>query len=374
MRAGDRLARPEMKTTLLLVGIALLAACQQPVEYAPAPPPAVLTMEIGSAEVGGLRQLPARIKASQRAELSFRVAGRMQLLEVAEGDQVKQGALLAQLAQQDFKTVLADREAAYKRAQADYQRAQELIGDGYITRRDFDQIESRYKKTRAALGQARADLDYTALRAPFAGVVAVRHVENYEEVVLGQTVISLRSSDMVDVKFDVPESLIILVEQQGEKQPAQDNVVVSARFSAAPGVEYPLSFKEIAKKADPLTKTFEVTYLMPAPEEFNVLPGMTASVTINMPSLRGAIFLVPARAVIGDIAMEPRIWLLDPATMTVSSKAVSVGRLTGDSIEIVDGLEPGDVLVTSPSNFLLEGQRVEPASSPSLDATAAESA
>ncbi len=373
MRAGDRLARPEIKTTLLLAGIALLAACQQPVEYAPAPPTVVLTMEVGSAEVGGLRQLPARIKASQRAELSFRVAGRMQLLEVAEGDEVEQGALLAQLAQQDFKTVLADRGAAYKRAQADYQRAQELIGDGYITRRDFDQIESRYKKTLAALGQARADLDYTALRAPFAGVVAVRHVENHEAVVLGQTVISLRSSDMVDVKFDVPESLIILVEQV-QDQPTEDKVLVSARFGAAPGVDYPLSFKEIAKKADPVTKTFEVTYLMSAPEEFNVLPGMTASVTINMPSLRGAIFLVPARAVIGDIAMEPRIWLLDPATMTVSSKAVRVGRLTGDSIEIVDGLESGDVLVTSPSNFLLEGQRVEPASSPSLDATAVESA
>jgi len=368
------MARTQITTTLLLAVITLLAACQQEMEYAPVPPPAVETMEIGSAEVGALRQLPGRIEASQRAELSFRVAGRMKLLEVAEGDQVEQGALLAQLAQQDFKTVLADREAAYKRARADYRRAQELIGNGYITRRDFDQIESRYRKTRAALGQARADLDYTALRAPFSGVVAVRHVENHEEVVQGQTVISLRSSDMVDVKFDVPESLIILVQQQGEKEPAQDNVVVSARFSAAPGVDYPLSFKEIAKRADPVTKTFEVTYLMPAPEEFNVLPGMTASVSINMPSMRGAIFLVPARAVVGDIAMEPRIWVLDRATMTVSSKAVRVGRLTGDSIEVVDGLESGDVLVTSPSNFLLEGQRVEPASSPSLEATAVESA
>ena len=372
MRAGARLARPEIKTTLLAAGLVMLCACQPPPVLLPLPPPAVETMTVGSAEEGGLRQLPARIEASQRAELSFRVAGKMQLLEVAEGDPVEQGQVLAQLAQQDFKTVLADRAAAHKRNSADYRRARELVGDGYITRRDFDQIEARYKKSRASLGQARADLDYTVLRAPFAGTVAVRHVENHEEVVLGQTIISLRSSNRVDVKFDVPESLIILVAE--ENQPHEDKVLVNARFSAAPGVDYPLRFKEIAKRADPLTKTFEVTYSMATPEAFNLLPGMTASVSISMPSLRGAIFLVPERAVIGDIAMQPRVWLLDQGAMTVSARAVSIGRMTGASIEVVDGLQPGDVLITSPTNFLLEGQQVQVAPSAAVEPLTPESA
>ncbi len=336
----------------------LLSACQEPPPTEIAPPPSVRTMEIGSAELGGLRQLPGRIEASERAELSFRVAGKLQQLSVAEGDQVEQGQALATLAQQDFKTVLADREAAFKRAAADFKRAGELIGDGYITRRDFDQIEARYKRTSASLGQAKADMEYTVLRAPFAGIVARRHVENHEEVVIGEPVFSLRSSDSVDVKFDVPESLIILVEDAANS-PGQDRIAVTARFSAAPGVEFPLAFKEIAKKADPKSKTFEVTYLMEPPEAFNVLPGMTASVTINMPSLRGAVFNIPERAVFGDIYMQPKVWLLDTEAMSVSSRPVRVGRLTGDSIEVLDGLEPGDVLVTSPTNFLLEGQQVQ---------------
>ena len=336
----------------------LLSACQKPPSVELAPPPNVRIMEIGSAELGGLRQLPGRIEASERAELSFRVAGKLQQLLVVEGDPVERGQVLARLAQQDFNTVLADREAAFKRAAANYRRAKELIGGGNITRRDFDQIEARYKRSSASLGQAKANLEYTVLRAPFTGLLASRHVENHEEVVLGQAVFSLRSSDSVDVKFDVPESLFILVQDEANS-PGQDRIVVTVRFNAAPGVEFPLEFKEIATKADPKTKTFEATYLMEPPEEFNVLPGMTASVTVNMPNLRGAVFNIPERAVFGDIHMQPRIWLLDMDAMTVSSRPVRVGRLTGNSIEVLDGLEQGDVLVTSPTNFLLEGQQVQ---------------
>ena len=338
--------------------LGLLGGCQEPPATEIVSPPSVRVMEVGSAELGGLRQLPGRIEASERAELSFRVAGKLQQLLVVEGDPVEQGQELARLAQQDFNTVLADREAAFKRAAANYRRAKELIGDGHISRRDFDQIEARYKSTSTSLGQAKANLEYTILRAPFAGTVAMRFVENHEEVVLGQAVFSLRSSDSVDVKFDVPESLFILVKDEANS-PGHDRIVVTARFSAAPGVEFPLEFKEMANKADLKTKTFEATYLMEPPEDFNVLPGMTASVTINMPSLRGAVFNIPERAVFGDIHMQPRVWLLDADTMTVSSRPVRVGRLTGDSIEVLEGLEPGDVLVTSPTNFLLEGQQVQ---------------
>lgn len=357
---------------ILACAVLSLAACEQALTTADNPPPMVQTMEIGSAELGGLRKLPARIEASERAELSFRVPGKVEQLPVAEGDNVAKGQVLAVLDQQDYKTVLADREAAHKRAAADFERAKQLIGDGYITRRDFDQIESRYKRTAAALGKAQADLDYTVLKAPFAGRLAKRYIENHEEVVQGQAVFSLRSGDRIDVKFDVPETLIILVADDQNK-PAEDKVVVTASFDARPDIDYPLSFKEIALKADPKTKTFEVTYLMRSPDEFNLLPGMTADVTLNMPSLRGAIFNVPSRAVFGDIYMEPKVWVLDKATMTVAMRPVRIGRMTGTSIEVVEGLQPGDVVVTSPTNFLLEGQQVQLAPAANLEAVTVES-
>ena len=177
------------------------------------------------------------------------------------------------------------------------------------------------------------------------------------EVEKAQEIFSLRSSDMMDVKIDVPESLIILVSQDGESP--IDQVKLTATFSARPDLQFPLTFKEIATKADSKTRTFEVTYMMPQPQELNVFSGMTASVTIDVPSLRGLAFRVPQRAVFGDIHMAPHIWLLDQEAMTVSMKPVKIGKMLGDDIEILQGLEPGDKLVTSPSNFLSEGQRVQ---------------
>jgi RND family efflux transporter MFP subunit len=344
---------------LLALGLiaGLLTACSQEEIAAQHAVPRITVMAIGQAELGGLRELPGRIEASQRAELSFRVNGKIEQMNVAEGDDVAQGQVLAQLAQQDFRTELADRKAAYQRAAADYKRARELVDDGYITRREFDQIKSLNSKTRAALHQAKANLTYTVLKAPFAGTVARRFVENFEEIQQGEEVFSLRSSDMMDVKFDVPESIIILVDRADGA--AEDHVKVSASFSAQPSLQFPLTFKETASKADPRTRTFEVTYMMAQPEELTVLPGMTASVTVDLPSLRGVVYRVPQRAVIGDIAMASQVWILDRESMTVQLKPVKVGRMLGSDIEILEGLDVGDTLVTSPSNFLLPDQTVQ---------------
>lgn len=347
-----------MPVRFMVLASGLLSACSVPHE----PPPAAITrvvfMTVGEAEEGALRQLTANIEASQRAELSFRVAGKLQEITISEGDSVTEGQVLARLVQHDFRTALVDREAAYRRAAADYSRAGQLIDDGYITRREYDQLKSRYRQTRAQWEQAKLELSYTTLSAPFDGVVARRFVEKHEEITLGRPIFSLRSSDMVDVKINVPESLMILAEADAERS-SEDRVVVTASFSARPDLHYPLTFKEIAHAADRETRTFEVTYMMPQPEEINVLPGMTASVTVVLPNLQGAIYRVPVRAVIGNIAMEPRVWVLDEQSMTVSSRPVKVGRMQGGDIEIMEGLDVGDKLVTSPSNFLLEGQKVE---------------
>jgi len=351
------------RSLLSALAVLLLSACSDEEIAVQQRVSAVTVVDVGQAEIGGLRELPARIDASQRAELSFRVPGKVERMNVAEGDNVEQGQVLAQLAQQDFRTELADKSAAYRRASADYKRASELIDNGYITRREHDQIRSEYRKTGAEFAQAKANLQYTVLKAPFAGTVARRFAENFEEIQQGQEIFSLRGSDMIDVKIDVPESLIILVDRASDGA-GEDRVKVAVSFSVKPELQFPLMFKEIASKADPRTRTFEVTYMMAQPSEINVLPGMTASVTVDMPDLRGVVYRVPQRAVIGDIRMAPQVWVLDDESMTVQLRSVTIGRLIGADIEVTDGLQAGDRLVTSPSNFLLPGQAVQLAEQP----------
>ena len=67
---------------------------------------------------------------------------------------------------------------------------------------------------------------------------------------------------------------------------------------------------------------------------------------------------VPVRAVQGDSTLQSRVWVLDDATMTVVARAVTVGRMSGDMIEIVGGLEGGEEIVAVGAPYLAEGMRV----------------
>ena len=118
--------------------------------------------------------------------------------------------------------------------------------------------------------------------------------------------------------------------------------------------------KEVATKADTQTQTFKATFVMDAPTDFTVLPGMTTTVQLDMRQLVNLdeVKWVPVRAVQAGSGLEPRVWVLDPETMTVSSRGVSIGRMSGNQIEIVDGLNGGEEIVAVGAPYLAEGMRV----------------
>jgi multidrug efflux pump subunit AcrA (membrane-fusion protein) len=133
-----------------------------------------------------------------------------------------------------------------------------------------------------------------------------------------------------------------------------------ARFEGRSDEQFPLQPKEIATQADQQTQTFRATLTMDAPETFTVLPGMTASVTLDMSQVvdKEGIKWVPVRAVQADSGLEARVWELDPDTMTVSARSVEIGRMSGRMIEVVDGLEGGEEIVAVGAPYLAEGMKV----------------
>ena len=350
-----------LKPVLLSFALAIaLASCddsaEQPIVEKIRP---VKTVVIGDPGAGGERRFPGRIESARRVELAFRVAGTLKELPVKEGDEVTAGAVIAKLDDADFKTAFDDRNAVFKRTSADYQRAQELVKDGFISRVDFDKVESDFKSAKAALRQAKLDLSYTTLKAPFSGSIAQRYVQNFEEVKAKQPIIALRDLDLLDVKFNVPESLVIRLSEEGVDEEATD-VPVYAVFDAAPDKRYWLSYKEAATRADRTTQTFEVTYTLPAPEGLEVLPGMTTTVTVDVSRYLavGDVFTVPAASVVADPGLAAKVWVVNPDTMTVSARDVELGMMEGNAIQVLSGLNGGERVVTAGAPFLVEGMKV----------------
>ncbi|QFU77697.1 efflux RND transporter periplasmic adaptor subunit [Halioglobus maricola] len=336
----------------------------------PEPPPPssrpvrLFTVEGGSTEA--IRSFPGRVDATQRAELAFRVGGQLQELLIKEGDLVQEGQVLARLDPTDFNIVLEDRQASYDNAVRNFERGKELIADGNISRVDYDRMEAEFRTATAALSAARQDVDYTVLMAPFTGRIASRAVENFEEVVARQTVIWLQNIDELDIIIDLPESVVRNIRGPGRSKASVGDaetattVRAHAVFEGHRDTPYPLRPKEIATKADEQTQTFRATFTMDAPDEFPLLPGMTGDVVMDLSHAVNATAVkwVPVRAVQADEGLAPRVWVLDPETMTVSSNPVEVGRMSGSSIEVTSGLNGGEQIVAVGAAYLAEGMRV----------------
>lgn len=372
------MSRYSCRLVIMAFTVITLTGCSEE-EIAPAPEVVrpVKTMLIAAPADAGIRQFAGRIDANRKAELAFRVPGTVQKITVKEGDAVNKDQIIARLDPTDYQITVNDRQASFDAALANYERGKVLVKKGSISKMDFDKLEERYKNTRAALERARQDLSYTSLRAPFAGIIAVRHVENFEEVQAKQSIMTLNDTSVLEVKVNVPETIMLQI-QADRAQSDEERLDVYASFDTLLGEKFKLTFKEMATKADPKTQTFEATFTMSKPEGLTILPGMTVTVTSDLSKRIGikTVYLLPVSAVVADTGLQPTAWIVDENSMTLTPRKIAVGKMLGRSIEVTEGLNPGDRVVTAGVPFLVDGMKVtllpkteqaDPATAPSVE-------
>jgi len=323
------------------------------------------------------RKFPGMVRAAKRADLSFQVEGTLRQLPVDEGQEVKEGQLIAQLDQRDFENNLRNAQgqlarvkAALEGAQSEYDRILRIqkqdpgaASESMVVKRReaVDQARAEIKSAQAAVDAAQDKLGYTTLRAPFGGVVSKRHVDNFQEVRAKQAIVSLDDLSSLEILVDLPEIVVASV-RESDKQTGSE-ASAHAEFAAAPGKEYRLKVKEFATRADPKTQTYQVVLQMERPKDVLILPGMTATVVAEPPASgeRGGFFVIPAIAVFADDQGKSNVWVVDKEKMTVERRKVTTGDLTGEaSIQITEGLQSGEMIAVSGVSQLREGMKVKP--------------
>ncbi len=342
-------------------GLSLVGCSKPPEQNEPqlARPVKLLTVTQSAQE--NIRQFPAIVEPTQNAKLTFRVPGRLVVLQVRPGQEVKQGELLAQLDPTDFQLKADQAKARYQLAKAQFDRASKLIAEKLVSQAMFDETQAQLQVAEADLRTSEANLSYTELKAPFTGTIARLLVENHENVAAQQAILELQIRDMVDVVIQVPEDVIALVNKEVSYQP---KVV----FDSYPEHSYLAKIKEWDTRADSATNSFKVVFSLATPKEFNVLSGMTANVIADLSQFTrvdNAHLIVPATAVFAAnnqpiAAIERSVWIFDPKTNTVKQRAVTIGKLSGSGIEILSGLQQGEQIVTAGVHQLAEGQSVRP--------------
>jgi len=219
---------------------------------------------------------------------------------------------------------------------------------------DIEAQEAAIRGLIARQEAARDALDDTSLRAPFAGRVGRQHAENFQDVQAGQPIVSLQDAARVEIVADLPEALVALAKKDHVK-------AMTVRFDSVPARTFDVEFSEIETMADERTQTFALTVHMEAPEDVRLLPGMPATLQIQLGA--GALAaastkLIPITAVFSDPEGEPHVWRVDGADLSVHLVPVTIGEPAGDRIVVTQGLEEGDEIVTAGVHFLREGMQV----------------
>lgn len=347
-----------------LVASLLLTTCGRDGEEAPLIRPVRYEQVFASGDAR-VRTFSGVAEAGVESGLSFRVSGTVRRLVVAVGDSVAAGALIAELDPVDYQLQVQDAEAALRRAQAEfrnadanYERVRALyesnnasLSDLDVARTAADAATEAVESARNRLALAQRQLGFTRLRAPLAGAIASVPVEVNENVRSGQVVAVLTSGSQLEVQVAVAELVI------GEIREGSSVIVT---FDAVAGREFGATVTEVGVTATQLGTMFPVRVRLTEADPA-VRPGMAAEVAFRFAANGGRnLIVVPPVAVAEDrkgrfvFVVEPS----DSALGVVHRRAVTVGELTADGLEILSGLSDGDRVVTAGVTQIQDGIQV----------------
>jgi len=346
-------------SVLIIIGILALSACDNGANTNSTGENLVRPAKVAVArtQLGEQNKIfPGVTEATRKSILAFRVSGQVIELPVLSGQILKKGELIARLDDAVYRNTLADRQATYQLTKTDLDRQKTLYAQKHVAKSKLDSAQSKFEAAQAALQQAKDDLAYTRLTAPYDGMIARVDIDNFQNVQAKEPIVQFQGVEKIDIVFNVPESLLLHL----NKDNTNDGLVV-VRFDSLPERTFNAQYREHEALPDTATRSFKVTVSMPYPKDLTVLPGMSASVLVDISDVyktdhNGV--LIPLEAVF-EKDNQTQVWRLDE-TNAAHQVIVNTVRIQGDDILVDKGLNVGDRVIAAGVTHVQEGQKVRP--------------
>ena len=319
------------------------------------PPPEAVTSIVAHRE-----QWPATLniigtmEAVHGVTVSADLPGQIERIDFESGKSVQVGDVLVELDTRQERAQLASLEAQRDLARVSFDRAQQLVDEGVISRVEYDQATSQRKASEANVAEIKATIERKTIRAPFSGILGIRQVNLGQYLSAGQAIVSLQALSPIYVNFGVPQqTLSQMVIGHAVRVAKEDlpNSAFSGRVTAVDSV------------VNEATRNIQIQATLSNPEG-KLRPGMFVQVEVPLGAARSVIAL-PASAInfapYGDSVFVITD-LKDPSGKTyrgVQQQFVKVEGSHGDQVAIVSGVNPGDEVVTSGVFKLRNGAAVQ---------------
>ncbi|RJF88802.1 efflux RND transporter periplasmic adaptor subunit [Oleomonas cavernae] len=281
--------------------------------------------------------------------LSFKITGIIQGFNVDMGDTVLAGQKLAILDAAEINAQWRETVASVEKAQRDIDRLAPLVGNGFATQARLDDARTALKLALAARDAIEFNRSLAEIRAPADGIVLSREVESGQIVPAGAAILTLGDTASGHVVR------VGLADRDAVKISLGDPATVKV-----PGIERPLAahVSRIAPKGDMRTGTFFIELAID--DSGRALPsGLIADALIHPASaINTSIVAIPTSAILEGFGPEGTVFVIDPATSTVTRRRVVFGSLSGGMVQVREGLSVGEQVVSVGAGYLREGDKV----------------
>jgi membrane fusion protein (multidrug efflux system) len=308
---------------------------------------AVRMIAVQSQKLGDRILTVGTILSNEEVEIRSEISGKVEKIHFAEGRAVARGALLlkindaepqAQLARAKYRQALAEQEAERKR---------QLFEQKLASEEEYEIAANQLNLVKADIVIIQAQIAKTEIRAPFEGVIGLRYVSEGSYISPATRITTLQDFNPVKLDFTIPEKHARAV-KKGDKI----SFTVEGSSRKFEGAVY-----AVEAKIDPTTRTLHIRALSPNPDGA-LLPGAFANVEMVLQERET--LLVPAEALIPELKGH-RVFVFKGGQAL--SQNVEIGMRTEDRVEVLQGLAPGDTLITSAILQLRPGMAVRPLAS-----------
>lgn len=334
------------RLSMLLLAAALAACGGADRAPAAAPVEGLETFVVQAGDAGSGRAWDGVVEAVLQATLAAQTAGRVAEVPRDVGDHVQAGELLVRLSAVEqqagvdaARAALRAAEATAAEAESDYRRYQALAGERYVSRAQVEQMQARRDSAVAVREAARAQLasvgqqvDYTQVRAPYAGVVAARLVEPGESIGVGQPLMTIYAPDALRIEVSVPQS---------DAEAIRAYPAARVRLGDGRGID-PAGVT-VFPAADAASHAVRIRLDLPALDPVPA-PGTTAKVVFEA-AAGPALPRIPESAIAVRGEISAAYVLVDGR---LSLRQLRLGQRAGDSVEVIAGLAPGEAVAADP--------------------------
>lgn len=298
------------------------------------------------------------VRSRYETQLAFQVSGKIIKKNVDIGSVVNPGDIIMEIDPKDLQQAVnlssaqvSSAQSQLNLAKSNLDRYQQLYKANAISQAEYEQYQNAYNVAEEAVNQALAQynqnvnqLSYTTLTTDNAGVISNVNAEVGQVVSAGQTVVTVVQDGDREIDINVPENGI------EELRNAQK---IKVTFWALPKVAVTGTVREISPVIDEISHTYDVRISLDNPPQ-SVKLGMTADVQVTNSTGQKTAFI--PLAAIYQTGNTPKVWVIKKGAVTL--KPVKIGTFGDGVVQVLDGLQDEDLIVTAGVNKLREGQKV----------------